>query len=89
MLKKLLLFLVMNPGRCTVRCELFLQSQSGERFMQFSTPFHIHDGIILDCNYKELTLHPARFLLAGDREKAQTFLAQCQKNQVNLQRARL
>ena len=52
--------------------------------MQFCTPFHIHNGIIVDCNYKELSLTPARFRLSDDREKAENFLLQCEKNKVNL-----
>ena len=52
--------------------------------MQFSTPFHIHNGILLDCNYNQLKLSPAQFRLTDDRTEAEKFLARCEKEQVNL-----
>ena len=52
--------------------------------MEFSTPFHITNGILTDRNYKPFSIHPKRFCLADDRNVAETFLADCKKEKINL-----
>ena len=52
--------------------------------MDFATPFHISNGILLDKNYNPFPLNPARFRLTDDRTSAENFLSICKKNKINL-----
>ncbi|MBE6404642.1 MAG: hypothetical protein E7040_01310 [Lentisphaerae bacterium] len=57
--------------------------------MRFAAPFHIVNGILHDRDYKPFPLKPSCFRLTDDREAAETFLAGCKTDRVNMIRLEL
>ncbi len=52
--------------------------------MKFKTPFHLCNGIVLDCEYKPFAIRPKRFLLTDDRQSVDHFLNEACEEEINL-----
>ncbi|MBP5181957.1 MAG: hypothetical protein J6331_02900, partial [Lentisphaeria bacterium] len=52
--------------------------------MTFRTPFHLCGGKVLDKDYCPVRLHPKRFRLSSDRKEMENFLAEAQKENIDL-----